>query len=232
MARLLTSINHWLGGEKKRVLLLGSNPRVRLLAAALGMASRPVSWIKLDIEEGDIPSPGVNVIYGAEPWETTLTRAGADEATCLIASTCNTDLNQRICHLAQQQFGLRIAILRLCLVSGVTTWARLTDTGMRRMEWSDVLNTVCGDKLSNQVIEQLSIVREHDRMVDVELRSPAFAGRPIGELKLGDCEVVGITRNGVLLPASELNHIELSDIVTLTGSTEAVDKVRESFTSL
>jgi Trk K+ transport system NAD-binding subunit len=233
MLPLIATIGRWLRSSKRaRVLFVGNDPRLRLLAAELGAANKPVSWVKLNSDGSDAVSPGVNLVHGTEPWEETLLRAGAQESTCLIASSTDTDLNQKLCQLARHKFGVPNAIMRLCLVSGVTSWARLTDLGMSRTEWRDVLRTACADGSPSRLIQQLSKLSDRDRIVDLELRSPVFVGRTINELQLEGCEVLGVTRKGVLLPAFDLTHVELNDVVTVVGPTEIVNKIRESFTSL
>jgi hypothetical protein len=60
----------------------------------------------------------------------------------------------------------------MCLISGITNWARLTDSGMARMEWGEVVRAACFDGVSSQMIARLAKLGDRDRIVDLELRSP------------------------------------------------------------
>jgi len=226
------AINRWFGWSKKeRTILIGDDPRMRLLAAELGAMEKSVTLMKSSVD-GDTPAPGVNLLFASEPWENALAIAGAESATSVIASTTDNDLNQQLCEIARKQFHVTTTIMRLGLVSGVTSWAKSTETGIARTNWPDVVRTIIGAISPSPLLARLMRLTDRDQIADLELRSPAFAGLSVEEWSPRHCEVLALTRRGEALEMSDGIRLELADVVTLIGPSDALNKVRESFASL
>ena len=217
-----------------RTIIIGTDARLRLLAAEIAGAGKPVSLIKLEDQDATQhrTSKGATVIHAATEDELVLARADAGIANCLVAATPDDERNLDLCRTARDKFQIPFVIARLRLLEGVTSWARLTDSGMVRVVWPEVARTILGDIIPNANLSRLMTATDQDQITDVEVLSPLFFGRTIADLSLDGCEVVALTRNGLPIDNFKAEGLQIRDVLTLVGPKVAINKARESFTSL
>lgn len=219
---------------RTRTIIVGVNPATRLLANELNDIGHRVSLVSLksEAEPDHETMPFVSTVHPATSDETVLTRAGAQSARCLLAASPDDDRNLRLCRAAIEHFRVPVAIARMRLMDGVTTWAQVSDAGMSRMSWNDLVKSLVPDMFWSPALSRLAKADDREQIAEIEVRLPTFVGRTIDNLPLGDCEVVALTRKGAPISTHQDTAMEMSDVLTLVGMKAALDKVRESFASL
>lgn len=141
-------------------------------------------------------------------------------------------MNLGLCREACDRFGVPLAIARLKLVEGVTNWARVNAGGMARMTWSETVRALVGEGALSQSLSNLAKVSDDEQIVDLEMQSPVFLGLKAADLPLDDCQVLAITRTGVLLTDVASIELRMNDVLTLTGTTTALKGVRAALSTL
>lgn len=204
-------------------IVIGINALTRLLATELEAAGKAVSLF--DLESGALAD-------GNEGDELLLANAGAKAASCVIAATPIDLWNVSLCRTARVKFGVPKVIARLGLLDGMTSWARLNDAGMVRMTLSEMVSAVLGAVKPGSGLARVAMATESEQVADVELLTPVFMGRTISDLALDGCEVIALSRNNRSLADIDIAELRRRDVLTLVGPKTAINKVRESFTSL
>ena len=231
-----------MGGAMSRIfhtirmstIIVGVNPTSRLLANELQAVGNRVSVVSLENEAGTDHEGMtlVNTVHLATADEAVLTRAGAESARCLLAALADDDRNLRLCRVAIEKFRVPVAIARLRLMDGVTTWVRVNDGGMSRMSWNDLVRALVPDIPLSPLLSRLATTGDRERITEIEVRLPIFVGRAIDDLPLEHCEVVALTRKGLPISTYHDTALEMGDVLTLIGTQADANKVRESFASL
>ena len=76
--------------------------------------------------------------------ELMLAGAGVRGASCVMAATANDERNLNLCGLAHRTFRVPMVIAGVGLLGGVTSWARLRDSGVVKMTWNDMVPAILG----------------------------------------------------------------------------------------
>jgi Trk K+ transport system NAD-binding subunit len=208
---------------RSTTIIVGTNALTRLLDSELGAAGKAVTLIDLEKE-------ALTDVDGEE--ELLLARCGAKGATCVMAATADDERNTSVCRTAHQRFRVPIVISRLRLVDGVTSWARVTESGMVKLAWKDMVAAILGTESPSSVLARVAGATDREQIADVELISPVFMGLTIADLALDGCEVLAVRRNNLRVDAIDLAELHRGDVLTLVGTKVAIKKVRDSFTSL
>jgi Trk K+ transport system NAD-binding subunit len=214
-------------------IIVGVNPITRLLASELQAIGKPVSLVDLRGQpfSEDESRSSVHIVHPATSNEVVLSRAGVQNARCLVAALADEDRNLRLCHAAIDKFGIPVAIARLHLMSGVTTWARVGVAGISRVSWNGLIGALLPDVVLTQALSRVATADDREQICEIEISLPVFVGLTSDDLPLNDCEVVAITRNGKALLVHEA-RLEMGDVLTLIGMKAALEGVRETFASL
>jgi len=199
-----------------RTIIMGVNPCTRLLAYELQVAGRAVSLIELS-EVADLDL---------------LEDCGAGNARCLVAASTEDTRNLNLCRIARDRFGVRVTVARLRLLEGITSWARVDDTGMSRSSWRDLIQAIFPDALTTPALSRLARADDHEQIAEIDLCSPVFIGRTIEGLPGGHFDVVALTRQNIQITAYETSNLELGDMITVIGEKTAIGRLRESLASL
>ena len=204
-------------------IIVGLNGLTRLLATELEAAGHGVSLIEIENEALEDGNRGDEVL---------LAGAGAKSARCLMASTPNNERNLCLGRVALRTFQVPMVISRLGLPGGVTSWARLNDSGIVKMTWNDVVPAILDDVIPGSALARVARATEREQVTEVELLTPLFLGLTIRQLKLEGCEVLAIRRNNFLMADTEFAELCRGDVLTLVGTKEAIKKMFQSFTTL
>jgi Trk K+ transport system NAD-binding subunit len=234
LTRIGEAVSRMFRSPRPYVIVAGCDARVKLLVTGLASAGKEVSLIKpATSATAQVKAPpGVRVIHSTALGVVALERAGAKAAHCLVAATPDDDLNLSLCREARDRFGVPMVIARLKLLEEVTNWARLSESGMTKLTWSETVRVVLGETTPSASLLHLAEVSDRDQIVDLEMLSPVFIGRKIANLPLGECEVAALTRKDVPLPAFDSVELSLGDVLTLIGERSALSRVRETLATL
>lgn len=210
------ALNRVFRPSRLRTIIVGVNPLTRLLAYELQAARRAVSLFDLsEVEDLDL-----------------LESCGADNARCLVAASSEDSRNLNLCWTALGRFGVPVTVARLRLLEGVTSWARVSDSGASRTSWKDLIQAVIPDAVSTPALSRLARAGDHEKISEIDLRSPRFIGQNIEELPAGHFDVVALVRRNTPLAGYQNNSLELGDVLTVIGEKAAVDRLRESLATL
>jgi Trk K+ transport system NAD-binding subunit len=202
--------------SRVRTIIVGVNPCTRLLTYELQIARKAVSLIELsDIEDLEL-----------------LERCGAENARCLVAASPEDSRNLSLCRTAHATFGVPVTVARLRLLEGVTSWARVNDSGMARSSWQDLIQAINPDGAPTFALSRLARTDEHEQIAEIDLRSPLFIGRTIEDLPMGRFDVVALTRQEIQIAAYGDADLEMGDVITVIGEKTAIGRLRESLASL
>jgi Trk K+ transport system NAD-binding subunit len=213
-----------------RTIIVGVNPCTRLIASELQAARMPVSLIGSEAEQKSNLFVSVMNLTTAD--ELLLGRAGAESARCLMAALPDDDRTLRLCRTAQEKFRVPVVVARLRLLAGVTSWTTVSDSGMTRLSWENLIHAIIPDVVLTPALSRLARADDRDQITDIELRSPVFIGRTINDLLFTGCDVVALTRKRIPINDYQNSSLELDDVLTVIGARTAVDQLRESVASL
>jgi Trk K+ transport system NAD-binding subunit len=210
--------------NRLRTVIVGVNACTRLLASELQSMGKPVSLVG---SEGEQESG----LFVSEMNLTTsddllLGRAGAETARCMVAALPDEGRNLSLCHTAQDKFRVPVVLVRLRVLAGVTSWATVSDLGMSRLSWEDLIHALFPDVVLTPALSRLAKANDREQITELEIQSPVFIGRTIKDLSSGDCAAVAIRRNGVQVPSYETASLELGDVLTVIGDKAAIDRLR------
>jgi hypothetical protein len=125
-----------------------------------------------------------------------------------------------------------MVIARLKLPEGAIGWARLNEGGLVRLIWRDVVRAMLSDTEPNAGLSQLASVCEDKQIIDVEMLSPAFAGRKVGDLPLNGSKALALTRDGYMVGDLDAVEVRMGDVISLVGTTASLKQTREFLSSL
>ena len=202
-------------------IIVGTNARMRLLAAELEAAERQVSLTSLDTE---------NLTDSDASAASVLTRAGGRTAGAALAATSRDFLNLTLCRIARDRFHIPLVITRLNLLPDVTSWARITEGGMVSLTWAEVVFAVLDGAPARDSFVRIASAGDDEFVAEVEMFSPAMVGKTVADLQLRGCEAVALKRKDLVMPASPAVKMCLGDLITLVGRKAAIDQVRGSLT--
>jgi Trk K+ transport system NAD-binding subunit len=224
MVTTLTGLKTLLFSKKRSTtIIVGINALTRMLARELGTAGQVVSLI--DLENGALAEAKAQD-------EFVLASAGAKGASCFMAATANDEWNLSLCRAARLQFRVPLVIARLGGLGGKRNWARLNDSGMVRMTCKEMVPAILGTVTPSNGLTRVATASECEEVADVELLTPVYLGRKIADLALDNCEVLALSRNNLWVADIDFAELRRGDVLTLIGNRAAINKVRESFTSL
>lgn len=223
--RLIAAIESVTGEfpSKRRAptIIVGTNPRMQLLAAELEAADKRVSFISLDTER----------LSDSEACaESVLARAGAEGAQSVLAATSSDFLNLTLCRIARDRFHIPLVITGINLLSDMTSWARITEVGMTKLTWREVVLAVFGGAPIGGSFARIAYADDDELVAEVEMFAPAFVGRTVADLPLRGSEAVALRRKDLAMPGFQLEKIRLGDVITLVGKKAKIDEVRGSMT--
>ena len=224
MSTVLASLKtRWLRTTRSRTIIVGVNALTRLLATELEAAGKGVSLIDLESRA---------LADGNEGDQLLLLNSGAKAGSCFLAATPIDVRNLSLCRTARLTFRVPTVIARLGLLGGTTSWARLNEAGMARMSWSDLVSAILGTVTPSRGLARVARATEREQVTEVELLTPVYLGRTIADLGLDGCEVIALRRDNSWVATLDLAQMRRGDMLTLVGTKAAINKVRESFTSL
>src|SRR5262249_33307702 len=140
--------------------------------------------------------------------------------------------NVELCRTATYKFGVPLAIARLRLLEGITSWAKVTASGTTRISWNDLIQAVVSDMTLSPALTRLAKADQREQIIKIKICLPTIVGRTIDELSLEGCEALALNRNGTTVEAFPETVLEMGDVLTLIGMEKPLNKVRESFASL
>jgi len=120
---------------RSTTIIVGINRLTRLLTTDLEAAGHDVPVIDL-VDEALEDSDGGDELMLAGP--------GVRGASCVMAATANDERNLNLCGLAHRTFRVPMVIAGVGLLGGVTSWARLRDSGVVKMTWNDMVPAILG----------------------------------------------------------------------------------------
>jgi Trk K+ transport system NAD-binding subunit len=208
---------------RSTTIIVGLNGLTRLFVTDLEAAGHAVSVVEIE----NVPpedSKAADEVFLAD--------AGIKGARCVLAVTPNDERNLNFCRLAHRKFAVPMVIARLGLLGGVTSWARFNDSGMTKMRWSEMVPAILGDATPGTALARVTKATDREQIAEVELLTPLLLGLTIRQLKLDGCEVLAIRRNSTLFDDTDGTELYRGDVLTLVGNREAINKVRQSFTTL
>jgi Trk K+ transport system NAD-binding subunit len=210
---------------RNHTLLLGANGRTRLIANQLKRAGRSVSLIDLDDGAGALADGQI---------EAALKAAKAENSICVLAVTSSTALNQRLCQVATDRFGVPHAIARMSWREGLTGWVRIGALKSERIGWPEAVRIVLDGVTPCGSFQRVALADDHESVAEIELVSPVFAGRTAQALPLHELELVAIRRGDELFdrPESAERELKTGDYLILMGSDERIKKFRECVASV
>jgi len=225
--RLAAALENVTGGflskPRSTTITVGTNARMRLLAAELEAAGKEVSLISLDRENlGDSEVGAASVLQ----------RGRAGTAQTVVAATSSDSLNLILCRTARDQFRVPLVITRMKLMEGTTSWAKLNESGMVRLAWTEVVSNVLGGVTLRDSFLRIASAGDDEHIAEVVVLSPALVGRTISDQRWSGCEAVALRRKDSVMLSCDVEEIRLDDVITLVGRKDAIDQVRESLMSL
>jgi Trk K+ transport system NAD-binding subunit len=222
VAALLTRL---VARPRKHTILIGANGRTRLLANQLERSGRGVSLIDLDAGPGALADAQL---------ETALKAAKAKNSRCVLAVTSSTALNQRLCQVAADRFGVPYTIARMSWREGLTGWARIGGSKSERIAWAETVRTVLDGVTPGGSLQNVALADDQTSVAEIELISPVFAGRTAQALPLQELELAAIRRGDELFDQPEASELELQtgDRLILLGSDERIKIFRECVASV
>jgi Trk K+ transport system NAD-binding subunit len=217
-----------------RTIILGISPSTRVVAAELYAAGESISLVDLTRERKseDEGAPFVIATNEATSDEAVFTQAGAQSAKCVVAATPDDDRNLSLCRTALEIFRVPVVIARLRLIDEVTSWARVNESGMLRLSWRDLIQTLVPDQVLSPALSRLGTTTDREQIVEIEVRTPVHMGRKIADVPLYDCQVLALTRAGSSIADFDSVELQLNDVLTLVGTKPALTSVRAALASL
>lgn len=220
--------------ERSGTIIVGSDARMRLLAMELAAAGKKVTFIKLNdgVRSEINASSEWKVVYADALDDKALAHARAKWASSLVTATTDDPLNMNLCRAGRDRFGIPLVVARLRVLNWVTSWAKFNSSGMVEIKWPDAARSILGDVTPHANTLRVVNAGGREQVAEVEVRSPIFIGRTIADLSISGCDAIALTRGDLPVKGFEREEIQTGDVVTLIGSQEAIDRARETFTSL
>src|SRR6185295_18413083 len=110
---------------------------------------------------------------------------------------------------------LPLAIARLRLLDGITTWARITNSGMSRLSWTSLIKALAADVVLSTALSRVASADDREQIADLEVSLPVFVGLVVGELSLEGCDVVALIRNSSPVSTFHDTALEKGDVLIL-----------------
>ncbi len=220
----------WLAAKLKvmpqHTIIVGANESGRLLAHELADAGETVSLVDKDeeacAEAGELK--GVAVICDDATDLKVLRRAGAKDAKCLVAATSSDKVNLLVCHVARAAFPIPRIVAR------ANTTANLAAYKDAEVEAINP-NVATATTLSNLVLRpslfQLLVAGEDNSQVtEMTVNASEAAGRSLAEIKLENCVIITLRRNGTLISPRGETILQTGDVLTILGTRESLRSAR------
>jgi Kef-type K+ transport system membrane component KefB/Trk K+ transport system NAD-binding subunit len=151
-----------------------------------------------------------------------------EKARAVICTSTDMAFNYQVCKLARTVYGIEHVVVE---VNDPQERSRFEQLGALTL--NPALDRVAMLVLlsRNPALYQLLTRTDDDKeVVEVVVRDPAIAGRPLRGLQLpGDLLILAVRRKGELLVPHGNTHLESRDQLTVVGSIEAIDAARRMF---
>jgi Trk K+ transport system NAD-binding subunit len=145
-----------------------------------------------------------------------------------VAATSSDVLNLTLSRTARDQFHVPLVITRINLLQDVTSWARITEGGMTKLTWTEVVPAVLDGTPIRDSFIRIARAGDDELVAEVQMFAPAFLGGTVADLPLRGCEAVALRRKNLLMPEFPLVKMCLGDLITLVGRKATIDEVRGS----
>lgn len=209
----------------QHTIIVGADDIGRILAEDLGREREDVTLIdtNADALARATDMSGVQVLHADATDVSSLRKAGAADAKCLVAATSSDKVNLLICELARATF----KVPRLM--------ARVTDLKSAAAFESAGIETVLPSRAAARVFKNILLRPSLYRLLtegggaesiaEVTVKGPT-AGQTLAQLKIPGVVVVAVRRGGRLIAPRGDTRLENSDVVTLLGDMQSLGAAR------
>lgn len=199
-------------------------------SAALGRQLNAHGWqVKVATLEPDHrvePSEAdveIEIVHVENLEADTLKRIGADKAEAFV-TMLSGDLNEQICELAFEKFGIRNVIVQS---DERERWPRYAELGATIVDPATALVSLLDHFVRSPSATELLLGMDRNQdVVEIEVKNPDLQWVALRDLKLPlDTLVLSVSRQGVSLISHGDTELHLGDRVTLVGSPTSLDQV-------
>jgi len=209
---------------EKKIIIFGWESQSAALARKLKSQSWQVEFVVAD------PAPEVlenrefvvHELKGSD--HLSLRKFGTETADTLVCLLSDEE-NYAICETAYEHFGTNHLIVRL---NDRSNYAKFNKLGAMVMDPNTAMVSLLEHFVRAPIATTLLLgMEETQDSVDIEVRSSAYHGRTLRDLRLpSDVLVLSVTRGGNPIISHGYTRLRLGDVVTLVGSRESLDQVR------
>jgi Trk K+ transport system NAD-binding subunit len=169
---------------------------------------------------------GFRVVRGAPTHEQTLEQAGAEQAQALIAVSDAPETILAVCRLAQRRFKIPTVIAR---ADDARLVQQLQELDVRVVQPAMAIALGLEGAFHFPAAFDMLLNKTDDvDVIDISLRNPTLAGRPLRQVRLpGNALVLGMRRQGDIVVPHGDTVLQGGDILMLVGSPEALRHSRQ-----
>ncbi len=206
---------------REEVLVVGAGRLGLMLAQRLRNQGMGVTVMESDparIESAR--RAGLKAIRGDATSEEDMRRVDPDRVRVVVATTGKDEVNEAACELAR-----RLGVPeRVALISDSAKAQRLREEGVRVVTPSLSTLFVLEGMVTHPLTFELLARPDADKhMVEVVLRNPSIAGRPLRKVRLpGDALILLVRRDEESIIPHGNTVLQSGDVLTLIGSEEAI----------
>jgi Trk K+ transport system NAD-binding subunit len=134
-------------------------------------------------------------------------------------------VNLRVCQSVEMAFDVPRFIAR---VNDKANAAEFELLGYEVMSLAKVAVTLLdGAEVTPGLLRLLQEKEAGESVAEVTIVSPVNVGRKLASLRLSGCDLVALRQDGAFSRVDELTTIGFGDVLTLFGSTKAIETARE-----
>ncbi len=214
------------GPQRGGVVILGTGQLAMLLGQRLKQAGEEVTFIGRDQEQlRHLSTIGFRSIPGDAFDLELLRKANVANARGLIAVTGSPELNLAVCRMAREEFNVPAIIAR---AEDPAIIAELTKLNVNVVQPAMAVALALEGALHFPSAFSMMMNQEDNvTMVDITLRNPDMAGRPLRRIKVaGNALIVGVHRGGEVMVPHGDTVLRLRDTLVLVGEPEALREAR------
>jgi Trk K+ transport system NAD-binding subunit len=214
--------------QREGVIILGTDPLAVLLGQRLRRLGESITFVGRDQQRLEyLSQEGFRSVSGLPEEEHVLEQAGMSQARALMAVSNAPDTLLSVCRLAEQRFKVPLIIAR---ADDPQLALALQALGVQVIQPALAVAQALEGALHFPAAFTLLMGHEDDiELLDVPLRNPALAGRPLRQVRLpGDALALGIQRQGEVIVPHGDTVLQQDDILVLIGSPDALRDARLS----
>jgi Trk K+ transport system NAD-binding subunit len=208
------------------VIVLGTDQLAMLVGGRLRQDGEQVTFIGTDEPQLEhLRRAGFRVTRGTPTEAQTLEQAGAAQAQALIAVSNAPEAVLAACRLAQTHFKIPTVIAR---ADDARLAQQLQNLEVRVVQPAMATALALEGAFHFPAAFDMLLNKSDDiDVMDVSLRNPALAGRPLRHIRLpGNALVLGMRRQGDIVVPHGDTVLQRGDILMLVGSPDALRQSR------